>query len=206
LAQAEYVFTGAVSKWDAFSQIRFDHPPSGFDAYERFFLVDEDIEFAGATDIDRLFDIAQHNGLAACQPALSPQSFAVWAITRQHASWFMRQTNFVECMIPVLSAEAVRMLEGDIRDAVSGCGLDLVMHAVLGPERRMAVVDAVTVTHTKPVDNVDGSFYRYLRSIGVSHDEEIAWFLAKHGMTNFGAATLGGMPLVQHIYPPQASG
>ena len=77
------------------------------------------------------------------------------------------------------------------------------MSKVLGPERRMAVIDAVVVTHTKPVDNVDGPFYKYLRSIGVNHDEELAWFLAKHGMTNFGAATLGGMPLVQHIYPPR---
>jgi hypothetical protein len=199
--EAEFVFTGAVSKWDAFSQIRFDHPEFGFDAYERFFLVDEDVDFARAADIVRLFDIAAHYDLAACQPALSPQSFAVWSITRQHPSWFMRQTNFVECMVPVLSADAVDVLEGDIRDAVSGCGLDLVMAKVLGPGRRMAVIDAVTVTHTKPVDSLEGTFYKYLRSIGVNHDEEIAWFLAKHGMANFGAATLGGMPLVQHIYP-----
>jgi hypothetical protein len=205
LAQADCVITGGVSKWDAFSQARFEHPALGFDAYEHFFLVDDDVEFRVGADIDRLFDIAREHKLAICQPSLSPQSYAAWAVTRRHDSWFLRYTNFVECMVPLFDAQAVRLLEQDIRAAVSGCGLDLIFHSVLGGERRLAVIDAVSVTHTQPIDPRDGPFYRYLRSIGVDHQEEIAWFLARHGMANFAVATLGGMPIVQHIYPPQAA-
>jgi hypothetical protein len=202
--QADCVMSGGVSKWDAFAQARFDHLELGLDGYERFFLLDDDVEFDSAADIDRLFQIAREQDLVACQPSLSTRSHAVWAITRRHESWFLRYTNFVECMAPMLSAEGVQLLEADIRDAVSGCGLDLIFHKVLGPDRRMAVVDAVAVTHTQPVDPQGGRFYQYLRSIGVDHEEEIAWFLARHGMASFGATTLGGMPIVQHIHPKQA--
>ncbi len=205
LEQADCVMTGGVSKWDAFSQARFEHGELGLGDYERFFLLDDDIEFQRAADIDRLFDIGREHQLAICQASLTPQSFAAWAVTRRHDSWFLRFTNFVECMAPLFDAEAVRLLEQDIRAAVSGCGLDLIFRSVMGPQRRMAVIDAVSVTHTQPVDPRNGRFYRYLRSIGVDHQEEIAWFLARHHMTNFGVTTLGGMPIVQHVYPPQAA-
>lgn len=206
LAQADCVMTGGVSKWDAFAQARFDRPELGFAAYERFFLVDDDVEFGEVADIERLFGIAREQDLAMCQPSLSARSHVAWGITRRHESWFLRYTNFVECMAPLMSAEAVTLLQEEIRAAVSGCGLDLVAHRVLGRQRRMAVIDAVSVTHTQPVDTQGGTFYRYLRSIGVDHQEEIAWFLARFDMKNFGTATLGGMPIVQYIYPPAGSG
>lgn len=201
-AQAEYVLTGGVSKWDAFARARFDHPELGFAAYERFFLVDDDIEFRGPGDIDMLIAIAAQHDLAICQPSLSPQSFGSWLITRNNPSWFMRFTNYVESMMPLLTAEAVTLLEGDLRAAVSGYGVDIAFHRVLG-ERRMAIVDAIVVTHGKPIDPVNGPFYRYLQSIGVDPREELAWFLAKYGMSNFMAATLGGMPIEQWVYPPR---
>jgi hypothetical protein len=202
-AQAEYVLTGGVSKWDGFAQARFDHPQLGFEAYERFFLVDDDIEFREAADIDRMFAIAHDHGLAICQPSLSPQSYASWLITRHNPSWFLRYANYVESMMPLLSAEAVRLLEQDLRAAVSGYGVDIAFHHVLGPQRPMAIVDAIVVSHTKPVDSENGPFYRYLRTMGIEPQEELSWFLARHGMANFGAMPLGGIPIVQWARPPR---
>jgi hypothetical protein len=201
-SHADYVLTGGVSKWDAFAQARFEHPELGFGVYERFFLVDDDIEFREVGDIDRMFGIANEHGLAICQPSLSLQSHASWLITRNNPSWFLRFTNYVESMMPMLTGEAVQLLEEDLRFAVSGYGVDIAFHHVLGPQRRLAIVDAVVVSHTKPIDSRDGPFYRYLRSIGVDANEELAWFLSRHGMSNFGAITTGGIPIVQWAYPP----
>lgn len=200
-AQAEIVLAGGVSKWDAFAQARFDRPELAFADYERFFLVDDDIAFGSAADIDRLFAMAQQHELAICQPSLSPQSHADWLITRNNPAWLLRHTNYVESMMPLLSAEAVRLLEEDLRAAVSGWGVDIAFHHVLGPAHRLAVVDAVVVSHTRAIDHENGSFYLYLRSIGVDPREELAWFLARHGMSNFSAITTGGIPIAQHLYP-----
>jgi hypothetical protein len=199
--QAEYVLTGGVSKWDAFAQARFEQPQLGFDAYERFFLVDDDIEFRSATDIHALFKVAQEQQLTVCQPSLSASSYASWLVTRHHPGFFLRYVNYVESMMPMLTGEAVRLLEADLRAAVSGWGLDCIFYKVVGAERRMAVVDAITVSHTKVIDPENGPFYLYLRSIGVDPREELAWFLARYGLTNFGATTSGGMPLTQSVYP-----
>jgi hypothetical protein len=200
-AQADYVLTGGLSKWDAFAQCRFERPDYGFAEYAFVLLADDDVLFRDPGDIDRLFEIAGKFQLAACQPSLSHESHGYWLVTRHHPSWYLRFTNFVECMAPVLSAEAILLLEEDLRAAVSGCGLDLVFHHVLGEERRMAVVDAVSVTHTQAVDSRNGPFYRFLHSIGVDHEEEIAWFLQRHGLTGLPVTSLGGVPLAQNMFP-----
>jgi hypothetical protein len=109
----------------------------------------------------------------------------------------------VESMMPLITGEAVRLLEDDLRLAVSGYGVDIAFHHVLGPQRRLAIVDAIVVSHTKPIDPQDGPFYRYLRSIGVEPREELAWFLARCGLSNFGAMTSGGIPIVQWVHPPR---
>ena len=204
LAQADLVTTGAVTKWDAFAQMRFGAPGFGFERYEYMCLADDDVVFRDAGDIDRLFAIAREHGLSVSQPSLTPESHAFWFITRHHPSWLLRFTNFVECMAPVFSAEAIELLREDLCAAVSGCGLDLIFHKVLGPDRRLAVIDAVAVTHAAPIDPDNGPFYRFLRSIGVEPMEETTWFLAKYGLAGIDAITLGGIPLAQPFYPPKA--
>jgi hypothetical protein len=205
LVQPEYALTGGVSKWDAFAQARFGHPEFGLDGYDHVLLADDDVEFQAPGDIDRLFDIAREHGLAACQPSLSAASHGFWAVTRNHPSWFLRHTNFIECMAPVFSREATDVLRDDLCAAVSGCGLDLILHRALGENRRLAVIDSVVVTHLQAQDLVNGAFYRMLRSIGVDHDEEIRWFLARYGIEGIAAATLGGVTVAQGFYPLRRS-
>lgn len=205
LAQAEYVMTGAVTKWDAFAQVRFGRPEYGFDRYESVMVADDDVVFRDTADIDRLFFIAREQRLSICQASLTPESYGFWTLTRNHPSWFLRYTNFVECMAPVMTQEAIELLREDICAAVSGCGLDLIFHRVLGPNRRMAVIDAVTMTHNAPMDHVNGTFYRFLRSIGIQTAEETRWFLAKYGMDGIEAENIGGIPIAQRFYPGEAA-
>jgi len=206
LSQADIVTTGCVSKWDAFAQMRFARPEFRFDRYEYVCIADDDVVFGDAADIDRLFRIAREHRLSICQPSLKPQSYGFWGVTQHHPSWFLRYTNFVECMVPVMSAEAIDVLREDMCDAVSGCGLDLVFHKALGPNRRLAVIDAVMVTHAEPIDPVNGKFYVFLRSIGSETREETLWFLAKYGLKGIDAMTLGGVPLAQRFYPAEPRG
>jgi hypothetical protein len=205
LAQADIVTTGAVAKWDAFAQMRFGRPEFRFDQYDYVCLADDDVVFKDAGDIDRLFGIAREHRLSICQPSLTPQSYGFWGVTQHHPSWFLRYTNFVECMAPVLSAEAIEVLREDLCAAVSGCGLDLVFHSALGPNRRLAVIDGIMVTHVEPMDPVNGKFYVFLRSIGIETMDETMWFLAKYGLEGIAAMTLGGIPHAQRFYPRDAT-
>ncbi len=174
-AQADCIVTGGVSKWDAFAQARFGGIEHGLDSYEHVFLIDDDIVIDHPGDIDRLFAIAREHDLAVCQPSLSPQSHASWDITRQQPGE-VRYTDFVETMVPILSAEAVEVLREDLCAAVSGYGLDLVFRRALGPQRRMAVIDAVAVTHSRATNHETSAFYRFMRAIGVDVHEEARWF------------------------------
>jgi hypothetical protein len=206
LVQAEYVLSGSLSKWHGFAQARFETPELRLDEYEYVFLVDDDVRPGAVGDIDRLFDIAREQQFAVCQPSLSASSHAFWEITRHHPSWHVRYTTFVECMAPVFSAAAIEALRDDLCAAVSGCGLDLIIHTALADRHgRLGVIDAVVVAHEKPVDMVNGAFYRMLHSIGVDHDEEIAYFLNRYGIRGINAANLGGVSRVQQFYPiPEA--
>ncbi len=181
MQHADGVMTGGVSKWDAFAQARFGGAEHGLDGYEHIFFVDDDIVFDAPGDIDRLFAIARANDLAVCQPSLSPQSHASWDITRQQPGT-LRLTDFVEGMVPILSAEAIEVLREDLCAAVSGYGLDLVFRKALGPHRRMAVIDEVAVTHTRAINHEASAYYLFMRSIGVDVHEEESWFLERHGM------------------------
>jgi hypothetical protein len=204
LAHADIVTTGAVAKWDAFAQMRFGRPEFRFDEYEHVCVSDDDVVFHQAAHIDQLFRVAREQRLSICQPSLTPQSHGFWRVTQHNPAWFLRYTNFVECMAPVMTQEAIELLRDDIREAVSGCGLDLIFHRVLGPNRRLAVIDAIAVTHNQPMDPVNGRFYVFLRSIGVHAPEETMWFLAKHGLEGIAATTLGGIPLTQRFHPGEA--
>lgn len=204
LQNVEYVLSGSLSKWHGFAQARFETPALRLEDYEYIFLVDDDVRFGSVADIDRLFDIARDQRFAVCQPSLSPSSHAFWEVSRHHPSWHVRYTNFVECMAPVFSASAITALREDLCAAVSGCGLDLILHKALGDAHgHFGVIDAVVVSHEKPVDMVNGAFYRMLRSIGVNHDEEIAYFLTRYGMRGLSASNSGGITRVQHYYPLQ---
>ena len=124
--------------WDLISQ------------YKAVWFPDDDL-LINASEINRLFSFMLAFDLALAQPALSMDSyFSHSSLLVQHNS-ALRLTNFIEVMAPVFSAKALQTLRHTFKQSPSGWGLDNLWPHLLSADDRIAVIDAVTVVHTRPV-------------------------------------------------------
>ncbi|NLH83742.1 MAG: DUF707 domain-containing protein [Phyllobacteriaceae bacterium] len=128
----------------------FAHRPD-FADYRRIWLPDDDLAVSRRA-INRLFAICRRNHLDLAQPALDEASHVSHAVTRRDPRFALRFTNFVEVMCPVFSAEALTACLDTFPTTLTSWGLDVVWPSLVGAGgTRIAIVDAVTVTHTRPV-------------------------------------------------------
>lgn len=136
-------------KWDGLHRTLAEIDWDG--RYSHIWLPDDDIAADGAA-IDRLFDLAERHGLALCQPALSRESFYSFFLLNHCAAFRLRYTNLIEVMVPCLSAALLSRVMPWLKDNRTAYGLDYLWCRL--PESgafRAAVLDEVTVTHTRPV-------------------------------------------------------
>lgn len=138
-----------VRKFAAFHQIFATRPD--FRDYRRIWLPDDDLAVSRRA-INRLFEICRRNRIELAQPALDDASHLTYPITRKDPRFALRFTNFVEVMCPVFSADALAICIEGFRSSVTSWGLDFVWPALIGVGgTRIAIIDDVTVTHTRPV-------------------------------------------------------
>ncbi|MCE1236230.1 MAG: DUF707 domain-containing protein [Hyphomicrobiales bacterium] len=137
-----------VRKFAAFHQI-FETRPD-FREYRQVWLPDDDLAVSRSA-INHLFEICRRHRLDLAQPALDEASHLTYPITRKDPRFTLRFTNFVEVMCPVFSADALAVCIEGFRSTVSSWGLDLIWPSLLSGVGRIAIVDDVTVTHTRPV-------------------------------------------------------
>ncbi len=151
--------------------------PGELEGYDAIWFPDDDLALA-ASDVDRLFAAFHALGLSLAQPALRGGSFYSHAITLESRRFFARYTNFVEPMAPVFSPAALRACADTFSETVSGWGIDLVWPKLLGdPRDRIAIVDAVSVLHTRPV--ATSAWYQKL---GVDPGDEKLAVARRHGI------------------------
>jgi len=179
LAAADYVLTGGFSKFHSASQ--FLKLPQLHKAYSGYLFLDGDVEFEPGA-IDRLFAIASLLKLDLAQAALTTDSFSSWPVTRASEKFVCRQTSFVEVMAPYLSSDALDRVLPTFDQSISGYGLDFAWACIL-KRQRIGIIDDVRMRHTKPVDKTAGSFYLYLKSIGVDPDAEQAMMFERFGIS-----------------------
>jgi hypothetical protein len=124
-----------------------------------------------------LFAHCKRYRLDLAQPAIvGPVSHA---ITRPAKGCVLRYTNFVEIMCPVFHRPTLERLQWTLAESKSGWGLDFLWaHLSPFPDHRLAVIDAVTVRHTRPVRA--GNLYGTLARQGVDPLDEMKMVLAKH--------------------------
>ncbi|HEX8010755.1 MAG TPA: hypothetical protein VF814_07460 [Casimicrobiaceae bacterium] len=147
--------------------------------YDYIWLPDDDLAVDQAT-ISALFRHVVELDLALAQPALSWISYYAHTITVQHPTFRARWTNFVEIMAPCFERRFLEACLPTFGESLSGWGLDWIWPRQLGAEtRRSGVIDAVTVTHTRPVG---GPTYAKLSELGVSAEDEGHALLRKYGM------------------------
>ena len=177
----DYVRKGGITKFPSIKALS-EEWPGYLQSYEAIWFLDGDVQ-VDFESIDVLFDIFSAHGLWLAQPSLSAASFSNHEICRHWPSSFLRYVNFVEIMAPLFSrAGLLACLDGFDR-SISGWGLDFVWPMLIGePQRRMAIIDAVQIEHTKEVDLINGAFYRLLRSIGVDPNDERNAVLKQYGV------------------------
>jgi hypothetical protein len=123
----------------------------GWRDYDYIWLPDDDIA-ASQSAINQLFDVAAEAGLDLFAPALDEHSYFAHFDTVRNPSFFGRRVGFVEIMIPGFSRPALERLLPTLDESETGWGwgLDSVWPKLLD-YRNVGIVDAVAVTHTRPV-------------------------------------------------------
>ena len=139
-------------------------------------LFDDDLEIS-TRDLNRLFRIGEACGLALWQAALSSRGYWTWRHLLQRADSIARIVPMVEIMMPVFSAEALRTCWPTFLENYSAWGLDSALWPSLLAGKPLAVVDAVTVRHNRPVRSAS----RVLPS-GLTSQQELHLLLHKHGI------------------------
>ena len=138
--------------------------------YEYIWLPDDDLAIS-QRNIDAMFARMVELGLALAQPALSWGSYFSHRITLAHPSFAMRYTNFVEVMAPCFSRAMMERCLPTFEENLSGWGIDHVWPRAIPPRpRAIAILDAIEMTHTRPVG---GPSYDRLREAGMSAHEEL---------------------------------
>ena len=123
----------------------------GWRDYDYIWFPDDDIA-ASPDAINRLFDVAAALRLDLFAPALDDASHYAHFIAMRNTSFFGRWVGFVEIMIPGFSRAALEKVLPtlDLTETGWGWGLDSVWPKLLDYEN-VGIVDAVAVTHTRPV-------------------------------------------------------
>jgi hypothetical protein len=168
------VYIPKSSKFQSLYQVL--HAGSRLWQYERIWLPDDDIMISWR-DIKRMFSICDRFRLVLAQPALTAESYVGHRITRRRRGSLLRFVRFVEGMAPVFTRDALRVVAPTFAGASAGWGLDHVWPKLLGePPEGLAIIDAVAMTHTRPVAaryGVVGALLemnRLMESFGVAED------------------------------------
>ncbi len=125
-----------------------DERPELFD-YQYIWLPDDDV-YATAKDIAHMFDMMAQYDLWVAQPSLMGY-YGVDITLHQKAS-VLRYTNWVEIMCPCFSSEALRTCKQTFKENSTGWSIESIWGVLLGhPRDKIAILDDVVVTHTRPV-------------------------------------------------------
>lgn len=137
-------------KYHLIAQFLENHP-SIFNDYDYIWFPDNDVSIS-TDNINQLFNIAKKEELQLCQPAMT--GYLSHPITKPSPRLLLRYTNFIEVLAPLMSVESLVILKESFRLNYSGWGLDYLWSYLLGsPKKKIAIIDAITMKHTKPVGN-----------------------------------------------------
>jgi hypothetical protein len=155
-------------KWDGIHAF-FSANPGLLDAYDFFWLVDDDIE-ATPMQVNEMFTYVQSRSFDIAQPALTLDSFYSHRLTLQCPLFSHRHTNFVELMMPVLSRNVLTQVMPFFRNTRSGLGLDWFWYRFASnPAESVAIIDAIAMPHFRPLNQ---HLRGQMKKVGLSaHDE-----------------------------------
>lgn len=120
--------------------------------YDYFFFPDDDIQMDTAA-INALFEAMRRYRLQIAQPVLS-MSYYTWRHTLQDRYCKLRYINFVEMMVSCFSREALNKVLFTFNENETGWGTETHWPVLIDASQRdMAVIDEVSVVHTRPIQS-----------------------------------------------------
>jgi Protein of unknown function (DUF707) len=165
-------------KWPALHDLIQSHSEFITD-YDYIWLPDDDL-LATKADINRFFELVKSYDLEVAQPALTWDSYYSHITTLRNNMTKIRFTNYVEVMAPCLCSKMLQKALPLFNSNLSGWGLDHLWCTMADdPLNKIAIVDEVTVRHTRPVG---GPNYKLLRQTGVSPWDELRALCKAHGL------------------------
>lgn len=156
-------------KWSVVHKILRSNLPWKTD-YRYVWIPDDDLECDGR-DIDLFFETCGQFDLTLAQPSLSAASFVNHPITVQNPACWLRLSNFVEIMAPCFCVAALESCLHTFANTSSAWGLDYIWPILLGSSAKVAIVDRVAITHTRPGGR--GTSYDLIRTQGVDPRREM---------------------------------
>lgn len=178
---SDFVACDAGYKMDMTYRYLHRHPEL-FEKYEYFFLLDDDIVIS-TEDVNRLFSMMREYQLKIAQPSLV-MSYYTYKHTAFHPFYILRYTNFVEMMMPCFSRDALKAVLPTFKQKIRWCGIEMHWPVLVGSNHKdMAIVDAVSAKHTRPVQSWN--------SLSQLQQEN---YLKKHNLS-WSIEMYGGLPL-----------
>ncbi len=158
------------------------------DQYDWIWMPDYDVHL-DATEIDRLFRIAQDYNLNICQPSLTHDSYHSFPLVLNDPTKLLRYTNYVEIMCPLFKTDVLKKVLGTFTVTYSGWAQDFLWARDLNYER-LAIIDDVQARHVKPIE----SQYWVLPN-GLNADQELEHVIKLMGLEKdvFWPKTIGGI-------------
>ncbi|MEX2171186.1 MAG: DUF707 domain-containing protein [Pirellulales bacterium] len=174
--EADYYFAQPGFKFPLLADA-LEHLGDRLDQYDYIWAPDDDLA-ASTEHLNRLFKIASNFQLPISQPAIAAGDVS-YQVLRQQPQILLRYTGFVEVMCPLFSRDALRLVRPTFRESLSGWGLDWAWTCLVD-KRRMAVIDAVGVNHTRSLGA--GEAYRRFAERGITPADECRKLMHKYGL------------------------
>lgn len=117
--------------------------------YEYIWLPDDDV-LIDTQHINKLFNIAKEYNLSITQPSMD--GYVSHEITKPVPNSLLRYTNFVEVLAPLFNQETLFKIYDTFDLNYSSWGYDYLWPHLLGyPQNKIAIIDDIVMTHTRPV-------------------------------------------------------
>jgi hypothetical protein len=178
---SEYVVTHRCrgSKFGGLQAFFAAHPWI-IDAYTHFWLFEDDLYLP----LDSLLtaqEAVERYGLTLSAPSLAPESFATWEITIRNDAFYLRATDFIEIMAPIMSRDFLRAALPLFAECHSAWGSEWLWRRILNEMNTFgAILDAAPIVHTRPVGQ--GTLYQAATGARISPADEMNALFRRHGI------------------------
>ncbi|KQW51790.1 MULTISPECIES: DUF707 domain-containing protein [unclassified Roseateles] len=171
-AEAEWHLPGGLNKFEAYQGLH--HVLMARRPYRYVLMLDDDLIFEPGA-VSRFFQYCEEEELALAQPAIALGSHSNHLVNVRNAACRVRRVNFVEVMAPCFSHALLERLLPTFTLTRCTWGIDYAWSSMLADtDEKLAIVDAVPMQHTKPMDVNGGPFYERLRGMGIDPKQELA--------------------------------